>query len=110
MTAARETIRQAARRRLSRCYVPGSVYRLQLSRRFDFRSAAAVAPYLREMGIEALYLSPCFRSVPGSSHGYDVVDPGELNPELGGEAGFEFLSGRLRGLGRQSRAFACAAQ
>ncbi len=71
---------------------PGSTYRLQLHPGFGFREAARVVPYLDALGITDLYLSPVLAAAPGSSHGYDVVDHGRLNPELGGEEGFAALA------------------
>ncbi len=62
---------------------PRSTYRIQFTPEFGFRHAAGVAPYLAELGITGLYASPIFKAVKGSLHGYDVVDPNELNPELG---------------------------
>lgn len=76
--------------------IPIATYRLQLTAEFDFDAAAAVVPYLKALGITHLYASPFMKARKGSSHGYDVVDHGELNPELGGEVGFERLSAALR--------------
>ncbi|HET9597680.1 MAG TPA: alpha-amylase family glycosyl hydrolase, partial [Anaeromyxobacteraceae bacterium] len=70
---------------------PASTYRLQLTAEFGFERAAAIVPYLRELGVTDLYLSPILAAAPGSKHGYDVVDHGRLSPELGGEAGYEQL-------------------
>jgi len=71
---------------------PGSTYRLQLHAGFGFDAATAVVPYLAALGVTDLYLSPILTAAPGSTHGYDVVDHGSLNPELGGEPGFRRLS------------------
>jgi (1->4)-alpha-D-glucan 1-alpha-D-glucosylmutase len=76
--------------------VPIATYRLQLTANFDFDAAAAIVPYLKALGITHLYASPFMKSRKGSSHGYDVVDHTKLNPELGGEAGFERLSRALK--------------
>ncbi len=80
---------------------PASTYRLQLHARFRFDDAVAVVPYLDALGITDLYLSPILASAPGSTHGYDVVDHGRVDPELGGEEGFERLAAacRARGMG-----------
>jgi (1->4)-alpha-D-glucan 1-alpha-D-glucosylmutase len=75
---------------------PISTYRLQLTDGFGFRDAAHVVPYLHELGISDVYLSPPFASVPGSTHGYDVVDHNTLRPELGGEAGYAELCAAIR--------------
>ena len=73
-----------------------ATYRLQLNRAFTFDDAAKVAPYLSDLGISHLYLSPIFQARSGSMHGYDVVDLQEINPELGGEDGFRTLVRTLR--------------
>ncbi|MEX1162905.1 MAG: malto-oligosyltrehalose synthase, partial [Nitriliruptor sp.] len=71
---------------------PTSTYRLQLHRGFGFRDAAATVPYLAKLGVSHLYLSPSLASAPGSTHGYDVVDPSRLDDELGGDEGFAALT------------------
>jgi (1->4)-alpha-D-glucan 1-alpha-D-glucosylmutase len=76
--------------------IPLATYRLQLTADFDFEKAAAVVPYLKNLGVTHLYASPFMKARKGSSHGYDVVDHTRLNPELGGEAGFAKLSQALR--------------
>jgi (1->4)-alpha-D-glucan 1-alpha-D-glucosylmutase len=76
--------------------IPIATYRLQLTANFDFDAAAAIVPYLKTLGITHLYASPFMKSRKGSSHGYDVVDHTSINPELGGEAGFERLSRALK--------------
>src|SRR5450631_2247864 len=76
--------------------IPVATYRLQLTAGFDFDAAAAVIPYLKALGITHLYASPFMKARHGSSHGYDIVDHAKINPELGGEAGFERLSDALR--------------
>ena len=76
--------------------IPIATYRLQLSADFDFDAAASVVPYLKALGITHLYASPFMRARKGSTHGYDVTDHAQFNPELGGEAGFERLSAVLR--------------
>ncbi|MBA2399117.1 MAG: malto-oligosyltrehalose synthase, partial [Bradyrhizobium sp.] len=76
--------------------IPIATYRLQLSADFDFDAAASVAPHLKALGITHLYASPFMTARKGSTHGYDVTDHTKLNPELGGEAGFERLSAALK--------------
>src|SRR6478735_11603421 len=76
--------------------IPIATYRVQLTANFDFDAAAAIVPYLKAIGITHLYASPFMKARKGSSHGYDVVDHAEINPELGGEAGFERLSQALK--------------
>lgn len=74
---------------------PIATYRVQLSARFGFDDVAQAVPYLRTLGISHLYASPFLKARAGSNHGYDVVDYGLLNPELGGEAAFERLCSAL---------------
>jgi (1->4)-alpha-D-glucan 1-alpha-D-glucosylmutase len=76
--------------------VPIATYRLQLTRQFGFHDAAALVPYLKDIGVSHLYASPFLAARPGSTHGYDIVDHNRLNDELGGEAGFAALSAALR--------------
>src|SRR5690349_7956079 len=62
-----------------------ATYRLQLNPRFTLRDALGVVPYLDALGVSHIYSSPILKARPGSMHGYDVVDPCVLNPELGTE-------------------------
>jgi len=71
--------------------IPVSTYRIQFRREYDFAAATAIVPYLAELGISDLYASPIFKARAGSSHGYDVVDPTQLNPELGTREDFDAL-------------------
>ncbi len=61
-----------------------STYRLQLHAGFTFAQVSELATYLRELGLSHVYLSPYLQAALGSKHGYDVVDPGRVNAELGG--------------------------
>ena len=76
--------------------LPCATYRLQLTADFDFDAVAALAPYLKALGVSHVYASPITQARPGSTHGYDVIDHNRLNPELGGEEGFARLSDALR--------------
>jgi (1->4)-alpha-D-glucan 1-alpha-D-glucosylmutase len=76
-----------------------ATYRLQLTSSFGFNDARALVPYLRDLGISHLYLSPSFQARPESTHGYDVVDPRQLSEALGGEHEFRRLSGEARAAG-----------
>jgi (1->4)-alpha-D-glucan 1-alpha-D-glucosylmutase len=76
--------------------VPLATYRLQFSKDFGFDNAAAIVPYLKQLGITHLYASPFLKARPGSTHGYDIVDHDRLNPELGGEDAFARLSAALK--------------
>jgi (1->4)-alpha-D-glucan 1-alpha-D-glucosylmutase len=80
---------------------PRSTYRLQFHKGFTFADAAALAPYLAQLGISHLYSSPIGTARAGSTHGYDQVDPTTINPELGGEDGFRALAAACKreGLG-----------
>jgi len=75
---------------------PSSTYRLQLSRQFSFEDAERIVPYLARLGIGACYTSPVLAARPGSTHGYDIVDHSQLNPELGGEGAFVKFAAALR--------------
>ena len=66
---------------------------------FTFADAQKILPYLRQLGISDLYSSPVFEARAGSRHGYDVTRHDRLNPELGGEAGFNQLSAALQEAG-----------
>src|SRR5438105_4563611 len=81
--------------------VPRATYRLQLNAGFTFADARRVVPYLAELGISDLYLSPILKARKGSAHGYDVVDAVALNPELGTEDDFAAFhqEASQRGLG-----------
>ena len=76
--------------------IPIATYRLQLTADFDFDAAASVVPYLKALGITHVYASPFMKARKGSTHGYDIVDHTKLNPELGGDEGFERLSRALK--------------
>lgn len=77
----------------------GATYRLQFQPGFGFDEAAEVCGYLKSLGITHVYCSPYLQAAPGSTHGYDVVDPRHVNEELGGaEAHARFLK-RLKEAG-----------
>jgi (1->4)-alpha-D-glucan 1-alpha-D-glucosylmutase len=76
--------------------VPRATYRLQFNAGFTFADARAIVPYLADLGISDIYASPILRARKGSAHGYDVVDAGALNPELGSEDDFNVLHEALR--------------
>jgi (1->4)-alpha-D-glucan 1-alpha-D-glucosylmutase len=79
--------------------VPASTYRIQFTPTFGFRDAARVVRYLHGLGISHLYASPIFAAGAGSTHGYDVVDPNRLNPELGTAHDHRELLDMVRGSG-----------
>jgi (1->4)-alpha-D-glucan 1-alpha-D-glucosylmutase len=66
--------------------LPASTYRVQLTKELTFRHALELVDYWDQLGITDVYLSPFLEARPGSSHGYDVVDPRKINPEIGNEA------------------------
>jgi (1->4)-alpha-D-glucan 1-alpha-D-glucosylmutase len=76
--------------------IPRATVRLQLHKDFTFDDAAAVVGYYATLGISHLYASPMLTARSGSTHGYDIVDPTRINPELGGEEGLRRLVARLR--------------
>ncbi|MBN8907618.1 MAG: malto-oligosyltrehalose synthase, partial [Rhodospirillales bacterium] len=73
--------------------------RLQLHRDFTFADATRVVPYLATLGVSHLYASPILTARSGSMHGYDVTDPTQVNPELGGEDGLRALVRAVRSAG-----------
>lgn len=73
-----------------------ATYRVQFNHQFTFADATRLVPYLAQLGVSHLYASPIFRAAPGSMHGYDVVDYGELNPEIGTRAELDELVRALR--------------
>ncbi|NUV42308.1 malto-oligosyltrehalose synthase [Streptomyces sp. CAI-24] len=80
---------------------PTATYRLQLQPDFPFPAAEKAVPYLAALGVSHLHLSPVLEAVPGSRHGYDVVDHSRVRQELGGEEGLRSLAATARehGLG-----------
>ncbi|HEU0016547.1 MAG TPA: malto-oligosyltrehalose synthase [Longimicrobium sp.] len=76
--------------------VPSSTYRIQFNAGFTFRDAASIVPYLAELGVSDLYASPYLQARPGSLHGYDIVDHGTLNREIGSEHDHARLAAALR--------------
>lgn len=62
---------------------PTATYRLQLQPDFPFAAAADAVPYLAGLGVSHLHLSPVLEAVPGSGHGYDVVDHSRVRAEFG---------------------------
>lgn len=66
-----------------------ATYRLQLQADFPLTAAEQLLPYLAQLGISHVYLSPCLQAAKGSTHGYDVTDPTRISEELGGEAAWQ---------------------
>ncbi|WP_210495138.1 malto-oligosyltrehalose synthase [Patulibacter sp. SYSU D01012] len=78
--------------------IPRATYRLQLTPDFDFARVRELVPYLHELGVSHLYLSPSLQARSGSTHGYDVVDPTKVSDALGGEEGLRALAGEGLGI------------
>jgi len=77
---------------------PRSTYRLQLTSDFDLFEAARRLPYLHDLGVDWVYLSPVLAAEAGSEHGYDVAVHSREDPERGGASGLEVLSAVAHGL------------
>ena len=76
-------------------HTPRATYRLQFNKDFTFADAAELVPYLAQLGISHLYASPILKARAGSPHGYDIIDHGTLNPEIGDEADLAALVAAL---------------
>ncbi|MBU1125507.1 MAG: malto-oligosyltrehalose synthase, partial [Candidatus Omnitrophica bacterium] len=79
--------------------IPRATYRIQFTPSFGFSQAKEIVSYLADLGVSHLYASPIFKAHKGSAHGYDIVDPGQLNPELGAAEVFRELVEELKGRG-----------
>ncbi|WP_017327446.1 malto-oligosyltrehalose synthase [Synechococcus sp. PCC 7336] len=82
-------------------YIPVSTYRIQLTPDFGLDAVRQIIPYLEKLGISDIYASPILKARQGSTHGYDVVDWNQLNPELGSREKYDALRDDLqdRGMG-----------
>lgn len=74
---------------------PRATVRLQLHPGFTLDDATALVDYFARLGISHVYASPLLKARPGSSHGYDVIDPTCIDPELGGEPALRRLADAL---------------
>ena len=81
--------------------LPSATYRIQLNQGFRFADARGLLDYLHQLGVSDLYLSPILASRKGSNHGYDLIDPTRIDPDLGSEEEFAALQSELqaRGMG-----------
>nr|WP_310617521.1 malto-oligosyltrehalose synthase [Pantoea cypripedii] len=79
--------------------LPTATYRLQFRNGMTFDRAAALVPYLKKLGISHLYASPVFTAPHDSTHGYDVTHATQIDPSLGGRAGFERMVQALKSAG-----------
>src|SRR5574337_1187256 len=84
---------------ISHPLIPVSTYRLQFNYRFRFSGAKKIINYLHDLGISDIYSSPYFKAQEKSLHGYDIVDPNTLNPELGTEDDYNELINEIRKFG-----------
>ena len=78
---------------------PTGTYRLQLHAGFGFAAAQELVPYLADLGVSTLYLSPVLQAAPGSQHGYDVVDHTRVSSDLGGADALEALAAAVHAAG-----------
>jgi (1->4)-alpha-D-glucan 1-alpha-D-glucosylmutase len=78
---------------------PRATYRLQFHEGFTFADAEKIVPYLAKLGVSHVYASPLQRARPGSTHGYDIVDHSQINPEIGGEEGFRSFTDAMHAHG-----------
>ncbi|TCD08440.1 malto-oligosyltrehalose synthase [Pedobacter frigidisoli] len=80
-------------------FKPNITYRIQFHKDFNFKSFNKIIPYLKKLGIDTIYASPIFAAIPGSTHGYDVINPLIINPEIGTEAELFAISEKLKKAG-----------
>jgi alpha-glucosidase len=64
----------------------------------DLPGATARLPYLRDLGVDAIWLTP-FHPSPDADHGYDVSDYVDVDPRFGTLADFDALVARAHELG-----------
>src|SRR5690554_4584026 len=76
--------------------IPTATYRIQFNKDFTFKDTEEIIPYLSQLGISHIYASPVFKARPGSTHGYDMVDPCEINPEVGKKTEFDSLLDKVK--------------
>lgn len=79
--------------------IPTATWRIQFRNGMTFDRAASLVPYLQQLGISHLYASPIFTAARDSTHGYDVTDANEIDPSIGGRAGFDRLVSALKAAG-----------
>jgi malto-oligosyltrehalose synthase/4-alpha-glucanotransferase len=76
-----------------------ATYRVQLNKEFTLTDLERVIPYLRLLGVKTIYASPIFQAAPGSTHGYDGINPTIINPEIGKEEELIRISEKLKRYG-----------
>ena len=81
--------------------IPTSTYRLQVHKEFSLTAARDIVPYLARLGVDNVYTSPYFTAEPGSTHGYDICNHNEINPEVGGTEAHDAFTSEIaaHGLG-----------
>ena len=80
---------------------PISTYRIQFHQGFTFADFEKIIPYLQQLGVATVYASPVFTALPGSTHGYDGINPHQINPEIGTEQQLRQISRKLKNMGIQ---------
>ena len=76
--------------------VPTSTYRLQFNKDFTFQDLLGIIDYLHALGISTIYASPILKSALGSLHGYDVIDPHSIDPEIGTKEELQAIALKLK--------------
>jgi len=79
--------------------IPRATYRVQMHYEFGFQKAREIVSYLSDLGISHFYASPIFKARKNSLHGYDIVEPNQINPELGSQEDFFALVKEIKGAG-----------
>ena len=79
--------------------IPSSTYRIQFRNGMTFDRVVDLIPYMKDLGISHLYASPVFTATKDSTHGYDVTDPNEIDPVIGGREGFDRMAAALKQAG-----------
>lgn len=79
--------------------IPSSTYRIQFRNGMTFDRVVDLIPYMKDLGISHLYASPVFTATTDSTHGYDVTDPNEIDPAIGGREGFDRMAAALKQAG-----------
>jgi malto-oligosyltrehalose synthase/4-alpha-glucanotransferase len=77
-------------------YNPISTYRIQFHKGFNFESFIQSIEYFKRLGVKTIYASPIFKAVPGSNHGYDGLNPHEINAEIGSRQQLKEIVDKLK--------------
>nr|AAB95368.1 maltooligosyl trehalose synthase [Brevibacterium helvolum] len=80
---------------------PVSTYRFQIRTSFTLFDAAEQVPYLKDLRVHWVFLSPILTAEKGSEHGYNSTDPSPVDPDRGGPKALQALSkvARKHGMG-----------